>query len=370
MLAVHEPPLNPSVQLGADVRQTRTFEQKAIQTKMDKNTVSISCVELGNTDVSVLKVATKLLSENNPHFETQLLPSEDMKGHIMLVDIDTPAGQNFYRDFKESRKQTLLLLSNETLNDHRNAVLKKPVRVQTLKDTLHDICVDIISKNAPIPKAIEEIVDNVTVPAEHANLESTFFFMLWQALQKKQVLQIFCSPYSPLYVDGSRELIATSASRSTLNKIIQTKPGSIKSTKLSNADFEVLSKGQLVMPLKNVLWSAALHNSQGKLIDEHELDTLVQLKAWPNLSRLEFNANHMKLASLMTVRPITLQDVEKKTKLSRDAVIAFYNAAYVTDLMLVCPTSIPEITHKRVAQPAKNSLLNKIAQRLKLSSTQ
>lgn len=371
MLAVCESSLNSSVQLGADVKQTRTFQQKAIQTKMDKNTVSISCMELGNTDTSVLKVATKLLSENNSHFDARLLPTGDKSGHIILIDTDSPTGQEFYQNFNESRQHTLLLLSSETLNEHRHAVLKKPVRVQTLKDTLHDICIDIISKNAPIPKAVEQPVENVTEPVEHTNLESTFFFILWKALRDKQVLQIFCSPYSPLFVDGARGLIATSASRATLNKIIHAKPGSMKSTKLSNADFEILSKGQLVVPLKTVLWSAALHNSQGQLIDKHAPDTLIQLKAWPNLSRLEFNANHMKLASLMTVRPITLDDVEKKTKLSRKEVVAFYNAAYVTDLILVGPAHIPSISQKRISQPAKNSsLLNKIAQRLKLSSTQ
>ncbi len=324
----------------------------------EQTPVTISAVALNNTDSSVLKVAATLLEKHA--IPVQLLEGADTSGTIIVVDIDTPAGRDFYEHFDNPRQRIMLLLSSDTLNDPRNLVIKKPIRVQTLRDVLMDICTGFAPKAKQTLPAGEKIK---TATLTDAN--NSLFFILLKAKQEKQVLQIFCSPYSPLFIDTSKEIVATSASRDTLRKIIQTASGQLRSTKISSQDFEVLARGQLMIPLNHLLWSAALYGSFGQLIPEHSPDVPVQLKAWPNLSRLEFETDHMKLASIMAARAMSLKQVQEKFHLSWDTLVGFYNATWATGLLTVNPANLPTVSVKKVI--GKTGLFAKIANRLRLA---
>lgn len=322
--------------------------------------VSISHVELSNTDHSVLKVVIGLLAKNG--IKADVLDKSDMAGNVTIVDIDTPAGKAFYEKFT-ARNHSLLLLTSETVNDHRHMILKKPVRVQTLRDVLTDICIDVGSTPTSPSKNKEKNTATATIKI---NFQETLFFTLLKAKQDKQVMQIFCPPYSPLFVNPAKGIIATSASRNILRKITRNQTGPVKGTKISDADFEILSKGQLIIPLENILWSAALYGSQDQLIEGHSADMLVQMKAWPNFSRLEFEPEHMKMATFMTSAPLTLKQLAEKSKVSWEKVVGFYNATAATGLIIANPTNLPKATTTKIA--AKAGLFSKIAQRLKIAS--
>jgi hypothetical protein len=327
----------------------------------EQTPVTISAIALNNTDSSVLKVAATLLEKQA--IPVQLLEGTDTSGTIIVVDIDTPAGRDFYDHFDNPRQRIMLLLSSDTINDPRNPVIKKPIRVQTLRDVLIDICTGLAPKAKQAMSAEEKTKTIPLSPPTDPN--NSLFFLLLKAKQEKQVLQIFCSPYSPLFIDTSKEIVATSASRDTLRKIIQTSSGQLRSTKISSQDFEVLARGQLMIPLNHLLWSAALYGSFGQLIPKHSPDIPVQLKAWPNLSRLEFETDHMKLASIMAARAMTLKQVQEKFHISWDTLVGFYNAAWATGLLTVNPANLPTVSVKKVAD--KTGLFAKIANRLRLA---
>lgn len=347
---------------GTFTHHARCFTYPTRKSTMPTH-VSISCLELSNTDHSVLKVAVGLLARND--IKVDILDKSDMTGSIIVVDIDTPIGKTFYEKYT-TRNRSLLLLTNDTINDQRHIILKKPVRVQTLKDVLCDICIDThtISSGLAAKNKEKEIAIDSTVKIA---FKDTLFFTLLKAKQEKQITQIFCPPFSSLFVHPEKGIIATSASRDILRKITRNQTGAVKSTKLSDADFEILSKGQLIIPLESILWSAALYGSQGQLIDGHSADVPVQMKAWPNLSRLEFEPEHMKLASLMTSYPFTLKQLADKAKVPWEKVANFYNAAFATGLIVNNPSHLPTAKHATKAT-AKAGLLSKIAQRLKIAS--
>jgi len=323
--------------------------------------LSISCVELNTIDYSVLKVATGLLEKMS--VQVDLLAQGDTSGNILVVDVDSEPGKQFYQKFNPSRAHTLLLLSSDALNDNRNLILRKPMRVQTLKDVLYDIHLE----SAPKKKAELEVKADVNAPVKKFDPQNVLFFLLLKAMEEKQVLQIFCHPYSPLFVHAEQSIVATSSSRDVLRKITHSLTD-IKSTKLSASDFEVLAKGQLIMPLKNLLWSAALYGSQGQIIPFHSLDVPVRLKAWPNLSRLDFDPEHMKIASLMAAQAMSLKQLAERTKLPLATVIGFYNAVFIMGLVLINPNKNSAQHASAPAEPEKIGLFSKIAQRLKLAT--
>jgi hypothetical protein len=328
--------------------------------------VTISVIELSSTDYSVLKVAVTLLEKT--HFKVHFLEKGNTTGTLVLVDFDTPGGKDFYRQFNYARHRAMLLLSTETLNDHRNVVLKKPLRVQTLKDVLYDLYLDLNPqlKIGQASTPLEEVGIN-NLPANNpVNPQNNLFLVLFKALQEKSIIQVFCSPHSPLFVNTISGIIASSLSNETLHKIILSQSHAFKSTKLSSADFEILAKGQVIVPLNQVIWNAALYGSHGQLIAGHSSEVPIQLKAWPNLSRLDFEPNHMKLASIMAGKALTLKQIQLQTHLPWETIVGFYNAAYATNLIVINPANLPTTTSK--SAPVKASLLAKIANRLKIAS--
>lgn len=328
--------------------------------------VSISVIELSSTDYSVLKVAITLLERNQ--LKVHLLEKGNTSGTLVLVDFDTTSGKDFYRQFNYARHRAMLLLSTETLNDHRNLVLKKPLRVQTLKDVLYDLYLDLNPqlKIGQANRPTEETQNSNLPVSNSVNPQNNLFLILFKALQEQSIIQVFCPPHSPLYVNTINGIIASSISNEILRKIILSQSYSFKSTKLSGADFEILAKGQVIVPLNQVLWNAALYGSHGQLITGHSPEVPIQLKAWPNLSRLDFEPDHMKLASIMAGKALTLQQIQLQTHLPWETIVGFYNAAYATNLIVINPANLPTTTSK--SAPVKASLLAKIANRLKIAS--
>jgi hypothetical protein len=327
--------------------------------------ITISCVQFSDTDYSVLKVAVNLLIKNK--IPVTLLDKGDIKGKIIAVDIDSSEGKSFYSQFDYSGKRSLLLLSSDMVHDQRNPVLRKPLRVQTLRDILYEMISDsapeLISDKSD-EKTVEPAVPSPMIPV--TDIKKTLFYMLLQARKEKQTMQIYMPPHPALYIDPMQSIIATSASRDTLRKITHG-GAAVVGKVLTQSDFDILARGQQIIPLTHILWSAGLYGSAGKLIEEgHSLDTPVQLVAWPNFSRLEFEPEHMRLTSLMTLRPISLKDVHDKTGFSWDVIINFYNAAWATNLVSIKP--ITNKTVKTAKEPQKQTLFNKIATRLKIAS--
>lgn len=330
--------------------------------------VTISVIELSSTDCSVLKVAITLLEKNR--LKVHLLGKENTTGTLVLVDFDTPSGKDFYRQFNYTRHRAMLLLSTETLNDPRNLVLKKPLRVQTLKDVLYDLYLDLNPqlKVGQATTSSEKVETSSNLPANNpVNLQNNLFLVLFKALQEQSIIQVFCSPHSPLFVNTISGIMASSISNETLRKIMVSQSQTFKSTKLSSADFEILAKGQVIVPLNQVLWNAALYGSHGQLIEGYSLEVPIQLKAWPNFSRLDFEPDHLKLASIMASKALALKQIQLQTHLSWEIIIGFYNAAVATNLIVINPANLPTAATAKSA-PVKASLLAKIANRLKIAS--
>ncbi len=348
--------------------------------------ISVSSIGLNGTDKSVLKVAMGLLEKSG--CAVRLLEPGDTSGNVILVDLDGDEGKVFYRDFQPDRGQNLLLLSTENLDGKSHPVLKKPLRVQTLKDVVYDIHADSV-RSVSIPgqtrkeeprgasagenrqgteAGSREGAAEQAAPAAPFDAGNNLFFVLLAARQEKKVLQIFYSPYPALYVDTTHDIIATSASRETLRKMARNPAGRMNVTKLSLADFDILARGQLLMPLVNFLWSVALFGSQGQLIEGHSPEAPVRLKAWPNLSRMDYEPEHMTLTSILARQPMSVKQLQEKTGIAFERIVGFYNAAWVAGLLEFNPVDIAAGNSNPAIEPKKGGLLAKLARRLNLDA--
>lgn len=101
------------------------------------------------------------------------------------------------------------------------------------------------------------------------------------------------------------------------------------------AQFEVSKLAATATPApgagKNIgelLWQAAFHASQGRLIDDISKYDIVQFRFWPNLTRLPKTQNTARICALLTRHPTTIMLVHRVLGIGKEEVYSIYSAAY------------------------------------------
>lgn len=325
-----------------------------------KSHITISTIALGASESMVLRVSLGILESSG--IKVTSLDKGDTSGTIVIVDVDMPEGRDFYRLFESKKNQVLLVLSSENLNDTRNMILRKPVRVQTLKDVLLDLCTE---KSKTLFDTYGAQSTKPSAP------EKNLFFILLESRDEKKIRQIFNPPFPAIYINGFDNVLAFSGTQDSFRKMMQAPSYQLEIKSLAWADFNSLARGQIIIPLLDALWTAALFGSQGQLIPGHSPDTPILLKGWPNFSRVEFDSDHMRLTSIMSKQVLTLNQLHEKTQIDYKKIVSFYNALWSASLIqanfALPTTAVPTHSESKQSEPKKAGLLARIAQRLSFS---
>jgi hypothetical protein len=114
--------------------------------------------------------------------------------------------------------------------------------------------------------------------------------------------------------------------------------------------------------IDELLWQAGFHASQGRLMEGCKRDDVVQLRHWPNLSRLPMTANTMRITSFFTRYPTSIMLAGRILKIEPAELYQFYTAARCAGIAHVLNRK-PE---EPMLKPHRNQallgmLLNKIA---------
>lgn len=80
--------------------------------------------------------------------------------------------------------------------------------------------------------------------------------------------------------------------------------------------------------IRDLLWSAALHASEGRLIDGCTKYDVVKFRHWPNLTRLPITQNSARIAALLTHHSCTIMLVPRVLSVNIEEVNEVYSAAY------------------------------------------
>lgn len=81
---------------------------------------------------------------------------------------------------------------------------------------------------------------------------------------------------------------------------------------------------------KAFLWKITLWSSRGRLPAGADVHLPLRLRHWPNFTRIMVPPNAMRIAALMTSRPVSLSEVAKILGLPQRSVFAFFSAANAT----------------------------------------
>lgn len=108
----------------------------------------------------------------------------------------------------------------------------------------------------------------------------------------------------------------------------------------------------IINRLESVLWLSALFGSRGRLPEGVCTRQRLQLRYWPDMTRLELFPHAMELAARWLHRPLTLEQMMAARDVPPRYTIAFYNAALAIDAF----EKLDEIAPERRA-PARLSIV-------------
>lgn len=114
--------------------------------------------------------------------------------------------------------------------------------------------------------------------------------------------------------------------------------------------------------IDELMWLAAFHASDGRLMTGCYRDDVVELAYWPNFSRLPHTPNALRIAALLTGHPTSITLTGRLLKVEREELYQFYSAARSAGIAQAInrkaeTPSLPPHRH----QTLLSSLLSKIA---------
>jgi hypothetical protein len=118
-----------------------------------------------------------------------------------------------------------------------------------------------------------------------------------------------------------------------------------KTTLLADANPAQLGQAKNI---KDLFWQAAFHASQGRLVEHrgsgqpvHVYD-VVQIRHWPNLSRLPITPNTMRICALLARRPSSIKLVSRKLGIEAEEVYQVYSAACASGVIRVISSNLAQ----------------------------
>ncbi len=107
----------------------------------------------------------------------------------------------------------------------------------------------------------------------------------------------------------------------------------LSSSILSQAQLSKMVKKMALnsKPLNNLIWYAVVQISQGRMMQGHSSQDIIQLIQWPYLGN--DNPDYIKLTALLRKHPVSLESAAKKTGVTPARAVDFYNACYLIGLI-------------------------------------
>lgn len=343
--------------------------------------ITVCGVGISDTEKVILRVASGILKEQRKIEILQVAEPQNVT--LALIDMDSDTGREYYEEYaKKNKQQYSLLLCQEALDARgaRDIVLTKPLRVQVLVEVVDEVKkleITATNKKDKASFSMSQLPANavtaeaITAAAENepaANAPSLFLTLL-DAQIKQQAVQIFYSGRRTLFINPCRSILASASPPQVIMGLTREQDSiRIQSVPISQEDFELLAKGHIVTPLNDVLWNSAIFGSRGRLIKELSNKIPVRLKAWPNLTRVDFHPAHMQIAAILGKQALSLDELQQKTQFPIADLAAFLNAAWAVRLLDTHPAPSTGAANTPKGA-AKSNLLAKIARRLNISTS-
>lgn len=315
----------------------------------------------------VLKVAVELLAA---HDIQVIFENTEVGGSgITIVDADSVPGQLFLSKPSLNEQALLVFSSGGALKHPGRIVLEKPIRVQDMKDALHDMCLAWTSKRETVehsPAVSPEPTSTNTAKVFDTDLLGS----LIKSARAGTSAHYTINPDLQLWINGPDNTIAASCGVDKLEILggIPSKSFLMKDLTPEECSGAVESQNLSTNNLSALLWKMAQRASKDQLLGGYSHDTPLKLKAWPNFTRYGASQKQIQLSAMLSRSSKSIDSLQKHTGIDRAEIIGFCNAAYAMGLLEAEPIPASNPFNRPKMPNKRAGLLNRLAQRLSFST--
>jgi hypothetical protein len=346
---------------------------------------------------------------------------------VVVVDMDAVGARDAYAEHRQSNTalpSILFSLNEEQYKTRGNTVLlRKPFTVRQLQSAFEIVSLRYINvrrdkkiRPRPVPEdslnlseqpvRSNEITEAEQTPApvvrtsraafslsrhdEYVKLNSLLPGMASDRTQQEQF-------YEPdLYLQNELKLACKQAREAGKNALVKLGGGSItldpqqglaqmgmgkfqlrevSSFPLNHRSFKISlvpenearvarNGAPTVLRLSELIWQVALYAAQGRVPQGAELDAPVQLRYWPNLTRLMLTSGAVRISAAWVSQAKSIRQLVDQLGLPERDVASFYSAACALDLFY-SDDAIKVVEHAAKPDSRKVSVLERILRRLR-----
>ena len=298
------------------------------------------------------------------HTATQFqLVEEAQQADVLVVDTDGVEGETLWENAQTNYPNVPRVYSSILEPKFDVAYLPKPVKVETLFPVLRAALSGVVTykvadaeaqsqnrerlsfkqqaKNYKNTLADEPEVSSaprdVTFPADEIQVFDATTGLLGMtrqiATQTENVALIVDNKPVLMYFPGvNRVLLAVAPDK--LEELCQHADVHITVKKIGeHPEWQQHAKAQM----DSCLWQFAVWTAKGRLIKEIDVNQPLALRSWPNITRLAYIPDAMRLSAFLTKSPVNPPMIYKMIRVDIADLLNFIAASHVTNLLKVQP---------------------------------
>ncbi|MBN2679526.1 response regulator [Acidithiobacillus montserratensis] len=370
------------------------------------DSILVRSLGMDNRKEAVFRMAFKMHTRRQYHL---LESSDDRIPHLTIVDIDGPQGIEIARKLhQEEPGQRILVTSVAPPENGLFPLLLKPVRMETLFPALESLLLDTpkAPEKTPADTNVKAIRPDVTVPPMSVPIletvpaptppvvhvipakpvpvlrpEEVQYFNssegllgLLQIAQRDQASTIIADQNQQriVRIDAMTDQATILVDDEQLQHICRTSSVKLLMRAPRDDDFGNSNVARH-MSLQSLLWQAGAWTANGRLNQKLQINAPVQLKQWPNLTRLPMLPDALRLAAFLARSPASPALTIKMLRVEVPDLFNFLAAADALELLRYNTPENP-VNVVRVAQhstpadtevpAAKRSFLGRLLKRI------
>lgn len=298
------------------------------------------------------------------HTATQFqLVDDAQQADVLVVDTDGVEGEALWEKAQSEYPNIPRVYSSILEPKFDVAFLPKPVKVETLFPVLRAALSGVVTfkvadaaaqpqnrerlsfkqqaKNYKNTLADEPEVStaprDVTFPADQIKIFDATTGLLGATRQiatetENVALIVDNKPVLMYFPSIDRVLLAVAPER--LEEICQDVDVVITVKKIGeHPEWQQHAKAQM----DSCLWQFAVWTAKGRLINEIDVNQPIALSSWPNITRLAYIPDAMRLSAFLTKSPVNLPMIYKMIRVDIADLLNFIAASHVTNLLKVQP---------------------------------
>ena len=343
-------------------------------------TAYVLLVNVDDRQTAMLRMAFKMYNSVNYQL---IQPEDNLQPELILVDGDADDGEELWHKAKKKFPDAVVVFFGRNSPSFTAPYLMKPIRFDTLFQHLRNLqqgngvwLADkaSVQKEPANEKAESSAVhqtNNTTAEYAHQSVtvarfhtQGTLLGMVQKLAQQSEDTAVLFENKPVLVVFPSVEKVLLATESDALQQLcMQTEAEwQTKTVPASASTAQLHDKAKLT--LQSCIWQLSIWTARGRLIDPITPGTVIRLKAWPNMTRLAYLPEAMRLSAFLVRTPVALNTLYKLLPVSLEDVLNYIAATYSIGALII----EQQLTPAAVQQEKEMVLTRKAPQAAKLVS--